>query len=162
MKIEAKKIETMRDHDGGQAFSANIYIDGKKVGYVIEDGWGGPLQVGIKKEDCQRIEAHMKTLPDVDTKCTEALEYFLSELVCSVLDTRELKRKLKKPVAFEKGKEKDGLVEWSKLKWGEPFREKSWDMVLTRMKKDNPKLIFLNELPFDEAMKIWNPDPVFE
>jgi len=154
MKIEAKKIETMRDHDGGQAFSANIYVDGKKVGYVIEDGWGGPLNVGIKKEDCQRIEAHMKTLPDVDTKCTEALEYFLSELVCSVLDTRELKRKLKKPMAFEKGKEKEGIVTW-KCKWTETEK-------IDRIRKQYPNYIFLNELPFDEAMKIWNPEPVFE
>ncbi len=157
MKIEAKNIKTMRDHEGGTAYDANIYVDGKKVGFIIEDGWGGGLQVAIPDDVQKKMIAHIKSLPVVgDKRWHGDLEIYLEDLVNLVLSSRELKRKLKKPFAYEKGSKDGVFTEW-KCKWGEPRGNKPWEFVLSNIKTANPGMVFLNEMAFDHALKIYCP-----
>ena len=43
MIATVKNVKTFHGHDGG-CYEASIYIDGKKVGGVTENGWGGGLE----------------------------------------------------------------------------------------------------------------------
>ena len=70
MKIELKKISfNERMSEETNCFVADLHIDGKKVGYVKNDGHGGQTDCrGYTKEDYQVItkaEAYCKTLPKV-------------------------------------------------------------------------------------------------
>ena len=73
MKIELKKISfNERMSEETNAFVADLYINGKKVGYVKNDGCGGCTDYrGNTKEDNQVIaeaEAYCKTLPKVKSE----------------------------------------------------------------------------------------------
>lgn len=70
MKIELKRIEfSERMSEETNAFAADLYINGKKVGYCKNDGCGGPTEYhAYTKEDDEVIaeaEAYCKTLPKV-------------------------------------------------------------------------------------------------
>lgn len=70
MKIELKKIEyNERMSEETLCFVADLYINGKKVGYCKNDGRGGPnAYYGNSREDNQVIqnaEAYFKSLPKV-------------------------------------------------------------------------------------------------
>lgn len=70
MKVELKRIEfSERLSEETNAFAADLYINGKKVGYCKNDGQGGcTCYNGYTKEDNQVIadaEAHFKSLPMV-------------------------------------------------------------------------------------------------
>lgn len=41
MKIELKKFKTVKGHDDTLPYEAEIWADGKLVGYTSNDGWGG-------------------------------------------------------------------------------------------------------------------------
>lgn len=43
MQVEMKGYKEFRGHDG-YGWEANLYINETKVGYVVDDGWGGGLQ----------------------------------------------------------------------------------------------------------------------
>lgn len=40
--VEIKAIKTFIDHEGAEVAQANVYINGKKVGFWSQDSWGGP------------------------------------------------------------------------------------------------------------------------
>ncbi len=145
MKIEAKNIQTMEGMDG-TAYSANIYVNGKKVGGIREDGRGGSIDLSIDILHCREIEAHMKTV-GADTSGYEALEGFLDEIVWTTLDARKLKRLLKKPMAIDPKKPGD-LYTFGKANWKDHGE---------MLKKKNPGFRFLNEMPFAEALAIYSP-----
>ena len=68
MKIELKKIEfSERMSQETNCFVADIYCDGKKVGYCSNDGHGGCTTYhGVDKfrsEDITKMEEYCKTLP---------------------------------------------------------------------------------------------------
>jgi hypothetical protein len=70
MKVELKKIEySERMSEETMCFVADLYINGKKVGYCKNDGCGGPTDYrGYTKEDdkiIQDAEAYFKSLPKV-------------------------------------------------------------------------------------------------
>ena len=52
MKAEFKNVKTM-DGMEGVAFSASLYVDGKKAGNVIDDGNGGMVSVHITDPDAR-------------------------------------------------------------------------------------------------------------
>jgi hypothetical protein len=73
MKIELKKISfNERMSEETNCFVADLYINGKKVGYAKNDGHGGCTDYrGNSKEDNQVIaeaEAYFKTLPKVKSE----------------------------------------------------------------------------------------------
>lgn len=67
-KVELKRIEfSERLSEETNAFAADLYINGKKVGYCKNDGHGGPTDYnGYTREDNQliaEVENYCKTLP---------------------------------------------------------------------------------------------------
>lgn len=69
-KVELKKIEfSERMSEETNAFVADLYINGKKIGYCKNDGQGGPTDYhGNTLDDnilIAKIEAYCKTLPKV-------------------------------------------------------------------------------------------------
>lgn len=75
MNIETYKIElrnikhSVSLSQETEAFTADIYIDGRKVAYAHNEGTGGPTGYGFYKTDdrqlLQQLEAYCKTLPPV-------------------------------------------------------------------------------------------------
>ena len=41
MKLELKNIKMHRGHDDDHCYSASLYVEGKPVALVANDGWGG-------------------------------------------------------------------------------------------------------------------------
>lgn len=157
MKIEVKKAKSMTVPGRGTvAFSAEVYIDGKKAGFVDNSGNGGcnrytPWQIQ------ERLNAYAKTLPertvslgdstfthqpDADTLIEDAMTAF----DCA----RALRRLFKNQVVFTlKGqtgvfgkKARDETLLQAALKNPATLREPNLDKVL-------------NLLPFDEAVAIY-------
>jgi hypothetical protein len=99
MKIELKKISfDERLSEETNCFSADLYINGKKVGYCKNNGQGGCTDYyGNTKENNELIrqaEAYCKTLPKIKYHSLE-LEQSL-EMTIDVLIETHLKDKAKK------------------------------------------------------------------
>ena len=100
MKIELKNVkfsEAMSEETN--AFTANLYINGKKVGYCKNTGQGGCTDYyGIEKHRSDIIveaEAYCKTLPKVkfhDTEWEQSLEGVIDQLLEDWLDVKETKK----------------------------------------------------------------------
>lgn len=108
MKIELRKIQfSERMSEETNCFVADLYIDGKKVGYAKNDGHGGCTDYGMvgdaKNLDViKKAEAYCKTLPkksytfgqfdmNLEEKIDELFEEWLKEK-----DKKRLDKKLQK------------------------------------------------------------------
>jgi len=49
-RVTIKKLKTGFGHDLG-GYYCDVYLDNKKVGYVNDDGWGGPVDVTYENDD---------------------------------------------------------------------------------------------------------------
>lgn len=115
MKIELKKIQhNKRMSQETEAFSADLYIDGKNAGVAYNSGHGGPADYeahnaqGIKL--ITEAEAYCLKLPPMeiqeyegDFTLTMNLEVFIDNLLTDHLQQQELQR-------FNKKMEKDMLT----------------------------------------------------
>lgn len=105
MKIELKKIEfSERMSQETNCFVADLYINGKKVGFANNEGHGGPTDYhGITPEDNKLIkeaEAYCKTLPNIKSEefkfeYPNSLENTIDELLGAYLLEKEAKKKEK-------------------------------------------------------------------
>jgi len=105
MKIELKKISfNERMSDETNCFVADIYIDGKKVGYCKNDGRGGCTEYyGNTKADNELIaeaEAYCKALPKVRSEALDfeydmTLEHYIDELLEAHLKGKEEAKRMK-------------------------------------------------------------------
>lgn len=145
MKIVPKKIQSMQGMDG-YAFSADIHVDGKKVGYVHDEGCGGCLIIDIPDKVLKQIKAHLKTLPSAKDEYGTDVEIFLSGLVLGELDDRDIRRMLKKPQFITSGSK---TVKY--------FPGCKWEEKKASLKKKFPEYIWLNEMPFNEAKDLLQP-----
>lgn len=94
MKIELKKISfSERMSEETNCFVADLYVNGKKVGCVKNDGRGGCTEYhGYTEKDYQTIsdaEAYCKTLPNV---YEPTLESVIDDLFEDWLKERDLKK----------------------------------------------------------------------
>lgn len=46
--IEIKTYKNFKGHDGQPLRQATVYMDGKKIGFISEDAWGGPMNINLK------------------------------------------------------------------------------------------------------------------
>jgi hypothetical protein len=134
-------------------FSAAVFIDGKRVGEVSNDGHGGCHRYSsFELED--RLDAHAKTLPPIKKDwCPEGLQQTADILIDRALDyalmARDLKRCLKDRLVFVR----DGKV----------FRSKRLPPDALAQALANPAralaqfkaTALLNALPFDEALALF-------
>ena len=104
MKIELKKIEfSERMSEETNCFVADLYADGKKIGYVKNDGHGGSTDYyGIDKrssDDIQKAEEYCKTLPDINYgtfTIKNSLEHTIDQLFEDWILAKERKKKEKR------------------------------------------------------------------
>ena len=106
MKIELKRISfNERMSDETNCFVADLYINGKKVGYVQNEGRGGCTDYRGNTLEDQKIireaEAYCKTLPNVRSEELNfeypmTLEHYIDELLETHLKAKDLAKIEKK------------------------------------------------------------------
>ena len=122
MKIELKNIKVnMSFSEETICFTADLYMDGKKVGYCKNNGCGGDTDIhGIEKlysDDIKKMEEYCKTLPKVKIGLHEyeqSLEGVIGDIIDNYVNEREKKK-------FQKKMEKD-MLKWLILSKGDPNR----------------------------------------
>lgn len=107
MKIELKRISfSERQSEETNCFAADLYINGKKIGYAKNSGCGGPTDyhadinctsefTRANIELLAEAEAYCKSLPKVkygDMEWEQSLEGVIDELLSAYLLERERKK----------------------------------------------------------------------
>lgn len=143
MKIELRKVSHYpRLSQETEAFNADIYIDGVKRGEVENDGHGG-MNFIHPHTLAAEIDAYTKTLPpDPPMPGHEeygpfaiTADYLMSKLIEEHLIKKDLQKALKKKILF--------------LRDGKIYETKGGFI------NETPGLKILNNLPFDEALKLY-------
>ena len=104
MRIEIKNIKHVESmSEETFCFSANLYVDGKKIGAVSNRGHGGCHEYDFNNDTVRELNQWCKeNLPkwsmDDDQEYETDLELHLSNLVADFLDTRHIKNLLKRSV----------------------------------------------------------------
>lgn len=109
MKIELKNVKYYSGmSEETNAFTADVYADGKKVGYAKNEGCGGNTFVSCFAEtrtQFQRVEAYCKSLPaipykygDEDFSMESDLENVVDQLFEKWLNDKETKKLEKKMI----------------------------------------------------------------
>ncbi|TXJ24886.1 MAG: hypothetical protein E6Q24_15170 [Chitinophagaceae bacterium] len=101
MEIELRKIYISHQFsEESLAFTANLYIDGRKIGYVSNDGKGGSTSYEADHPDDRPLlraaDEYCKTLPpwklDDEVSVPMNLEYFIDRKIDEYATQEELKR----------------------------------------------------------------------
>jgi len=114
MNYEAKGIKTFRGMEG-EGYNADLYRDGKKVAFVIDDATGGMLDVEwLDRKEEKILADHCKTLPDrpagfldegKEPMMAVTPEIFIEDLVNDALLLKDAAKLTKGKIAFvDKGK----------------------------------------------------------
>jgi hypothetical protein len=146
--LELKNIKyTAWASEETNCYQASLYLDGKKIALVSNDGHGGCdnfyREEGVLPTVEAEIHEYFKTLPriqftnfavdqDLETWCGSQVERYLS--------SKDLKRHIKKGSIIKDGK-----------------NVYTWKHHLTpqMIKKNHPDAIILNDLRFEEALDIF-------
>ena len=160
MKLELKNIKhTAWASEETHCYQASLYVDGKPVAIVSNDGHGGcdrdyahPKFKGDYFDMFRSVEAYFKSLPNTPSEWNEdgmeqRLEFWCADQVNAWLSARELKKKLKSHVLFQL-KYKDGVFQ---TKFHPTVTNGEW--VINKQAGQTRRI--LNDLPFDEALAIW-------
>ena len=172
MKLELKNIKHSEfASEETHCYQATLYVDGKKMAEVRNDGQGGSdFQWALKpftEKDLDKVRDWcIKNLPKwkfenngkVDM-CDTDLEMWCGEEVNKFLVSRDLKRKLNKKIIYEQNKE---LWEYS-FKGVKKLEQKhliSFVNGVAKAKVENNEnwknvTAILNTLPFDKALEIY-------
>lgn len=95
MKIELKRFHhSERLSQETNAFSADVWINGKKVGAAENAGHGGNTNVHITPRELrEKVEAFCKPLlPAEYASFTSGVEWFIDELVTAIIKAKDDKR----------------------------------------------------------------------
>ena len=149
MKLNLKNVKhTEWASEETHCYQASLYVDGKPVAIVSNDGHGGgdrdyphPKFEGDYRATMKAVHDYFKSLPNEPSEwfpdgMEQSLEFWCGDQVNDWLSARELKKKLKSGFLFQ-------------------FADK----VGVFAHKDRPsrahKVTILNDLPFNEALAIW-------
>ncbi len=106
MNIELKRFTTnARLSQETTAFAADVWVDGKKVGYAENAGHGGNTMVHLDPSVRSAVEAHGKTLVPTEYKFVSGTEWIVDQLVEAELQKKSDKAFAKK-IAAADAKEK--------------------------------------------------------
>jgi len=150
MKLELKNIKhTSWASEETHCYQASLYVDGKPVAIVSNDGHGGadrdyphPKFKGDYRAQMRDVSRYFSGLrrtavtewsPEGMEQC---LEFWCCDQVNDWLSARELKSKLKKEFLFQ-------------------FADKVGVFAHKTRPSRAHKVTILNDLPFDEALSIW-------
>ena len=157
MKIELKNVkysEAMSDETN--AFTADIWIDGKKALYCKNSGTGGGTSVRRYKLEDREIEdkffTYCRSLPPVQSKygpLDSNADLVIDNLFMNWLTDRDCRRAMKNKIVFTiVGK--PGIFQ---------VKGKYTDVPRYDVRKHHPTVDqVLNELPIEDAVKLWRRD----
>ena len=161
MKLQLKAIKhTEWASEETHCYQASLYIDGKPVAIVSNDGHGGcdrdyahPKFKGDYRATMKAVHEYFKSLPNTDAcnlfpdGMAQQLEYWCGDQVNQWLSERELKRKFKSHVLIQL-KYKEGIYQ---TKYHPTVTKGEW--VVDRKEAHTRRI--LNDMPFDEALTLW-------
>lgn len=163
MRLELKSVDySQRMSEETSCFFAQVYVDGRHVGSVLNHGHGGCHQYTGEAEAILSAEA--KTLPKVKTDTpseTDPSGFFhyapdadslIDEALDTYLMTRDLKRLIGSKVLFTK-KGEPGVYQTGKLTPGQKTAIKANPAWVRAQFPHADKI--LNLLPFDEALALY-------
>jgi len=167
MKLQLKAIKhTEWASEETHCYQASLYIDGKPVAIVSNDGHGGcdreyphpkfkldstegalPFHRAMKA-----VHEYFKSLPNEPSEWSEdgfaqSLEGWCGDQVNEFLSSRELKRKFKSHVLVQL-KYKEGIFQ---TKYHPTVTKGEW--IIDKQAGETRRI--LNDMPFDEALAIW-------
>ena len=161
MNLEMKAIKHSEwASEETYCYQANVYLDGKPFAMVSNDGHGGCDREyshnkfkGDYRATMKKVGEYFKSLPKRDVGkydwapegFDESFEGWCHEQVTNYLITKDVKKALKKnKVVYQKNDDgKMGLYDWH------------INANSDALKKRYPESVILNDLPIDEAVKIW-------
>jgi hypothetical protein len=167
MKLELKNIKhTAWASEETHCYQASLYVNGKPVAIVSNDGHGGPDRViphgkfspqlhsytdagGDYCSVMSAVDAHFKSLPRTDAcewmpdGMEQSLEFWCADQINDWLTAREFKRKLSNKTLFQK-EGRAGI-----------FGTKTYVTRTSTEGRWSNGIRILNDLPFDEALAIW-------
>jgi len=157
MKFTLKKIRYMASlSQETSCYSADLYVDGKKIGEVANDGHGGPDsfhgdQAAYAMASAWVAENHPPLVfGENDEHSVKAdIEIVCGQLLDDHLLGKALKKELKRSVLYQAAGKK-GLMQIK-------FKRVTsvTDGHIEHVQKKYPDAKILNALPFDEAMEIY-------
>lgn len=165
MKFELRKVHHMPSlSEETNAYSADLYVDGQLIAHVSNRGHGGcddqhPAK-GRTNADLQRVEEWIKAnhppretgmkLPSGEMFLMDiTLETICGELLESHLASKKLERLLKRTVAYF-DPDKKAVYNFK----GTLVAEQRAHAITDTLRK-KPNAVILNNLPFDEALKVF-------
>ena len=161
MKLELKNIKhtAWASHET-HCYQASLYVEGKPVAVVGNDGQGGcdyeydhPKCKADYRATMRAVHDYFKSLPKTDASdifpegLEQCLEYWCADQVNNFLVSRELKKKLKSHVLFQ-FKYKDGIYQ---SKYHPTVTDGDW--VINKQAGETRRI--LNDMPFADALVIW-------
>ncbi|MDJ0390204.1 hypothetical protein QMO56_19005 [Roseomonas sp. E05] len=159
MKIELRKIDYSASlSEETNAFSAEVWIDGKKEGHAQNHGTGGPTDVHPNTLRA-RLDEYGKTLPKVDIGASlggephlivQDAEWIVGQLLDDWILLRDLRKRLKKRVLYvELGQH--GIMQTKVL----PPEKIAQILGSAEIKAKWRVETWLNSLPEEEALKLF-------
>jgi hypothetical protein len=142
MKVELKNIKVCRfASQETECFEASIYIDGKKVGSVDNDGRGGTNRYYFNSREVREaFEKHCKSLPDVDvygSMLPMSDDLFISQLMDEYEKMKQIRRWCKTKTVFRLPSDAEGEFRTLNYKWN--------PMVKAKILAKYPDAEFMNE-----------------
>tara|TARA_R100000951_G_scaffold28114_1_gene24139 strand:+ start:1374 stop:1898 length:525 start_codon:yes stop_codon:yes gene_type:complete len=167
MKLELKNIKhTEWASEETHCYQASLYVDGKPVAIVSNEGRGGadrdydhPKFKGDYRATMKSVHDYFDALPNspfsyegadgsmIHDSLPQQLEFWCCDQVNYWLSARELKKKLKSHVLVQ-FKYKDGIYQ-------SKFHPTSTNGEWVINKKAGETRRILNDMPFEEALAIW-------
>ena len=151
MKLELKNIKHSEwASEETHCYKASLYVDGKPLAIVSNDGHGGPDrdyahpkfndEFSVYCDKMLAVHAYFKSLPNTPSEwCADGLpqelEYWCADQVNDWLSARELKNKMKKSYVYHFA---DGA-----------------GMFAHKLRPASTVAVVLNDMPFVDALAIW-------
>lgn len=128
MNIELRSIrhDSRMSHET-ECFSAFVYVDGKKVGMVSNDGMGGPNYYDF---DERPLEAYAATFPPVNCEWDPErpmamdLELLIGDLLEAHLKAKEFKSLTRNKTVFKLKGSRDGEYRVVKVPFGPEIKSR--------------------------------------
>ena len=150
MKLELKNIKhTAWASEETHCYQASLYVNGKPVAIVSNDGRGGTdrdyphpkIEPHTYRFVMTEVHAYFKSLPNTPSEWNEdgmeqRLEFWCADQVNDWLSARELKSKLRKAFLFQ-------------------FADRVGVFAHKTRPSRAHKAVILNDLPFEDALALW-------
>ena len=140
-RITVKSVKTFAGHDGN-GWQATVYLDGKKIGVCVDDGWGGGLAFNCGSVvDYDRLnDAALEDAPEhKESHCqhVQAWEFVMDDLVHNALEEKQIMRATTKEVWFQLEGESDATFRTFKrrVKISDPRSHMEEHAIIDAIKK---------------------------